>query len=97
MEHYIGLDAHSATCTFVSLEKNGKIQEKCRVATSESNLFREFVRMVKKREKDRQAKISHNESKKLQICSNLMFPIQHSSQNTNLSDYWEKVVHLFNC
>jgi len=41
--NYIGLDAHSATCTFVNLDKEGKLLSRCRVDTTEKNLL-QFVR-----------------------------------------------------
>lgn len=43
MAIYIGLDAHSATSTLVSLDEGGKILNRCRVDTSEKNLLN-FVR-----------------------------------------------------
>ena len=38
-EYFIGLDAHSATSTFVSLNKEGEILTQCKVDTSEKNLL----------------------------------------------------------
>lgn len=39
METYIGLDGHSSTCTFVSMDKDGKIIDEEKVATTERNLL----------------------------------------------------------
>lgn len=38
MDHYIGLDAHSKTCTFVSLDKDGVMLNQGKFKTSERNL-----------------------------------------------------------
>jgi len=38
MENYIGLDAHSKTCTFVVMNKDGEIIKECKVNTNERNL-----------------------------------------------------------
>lgn len=38
MKHYIGLDAHSATCTFVCLDHRGMETRKTKVQTSEKNI-----------------------------------------------------------
>ena len=46
MAIYIGLDAHSATSTLVSLDEAGKILNRCRVDTTEKNLLG-FVRNQK--------------------------------------------------
>jgi len=46
MKHYIGLDAHSTTCTFVSLDHTGKEISKEQIMTSERNL-RQYVRSLK--------------------------------------------------
>jgi transposase len=46
METYIGLDAHSATCTFISLDANGKILAQAEVPTTEGSLLR-YVRSQK--------------------------------------------------
>lgn len=43
MDTYIGLDAHSTTCTFVSLDSKGKIVKEAKVATTERNLV-SFIR-----------------------------------------------------
>jgi transposase len=39
MKHFIGLDAHSATCTFVVLSENGDVTHRAIVKTSESTLL----------------------------------------------------------
>lgn len=39
MKHYIGLDAHSATCTFVVLDESGNVTHWTIVKTSESTLL----------------------------------------------------------
>jgi hypothetical protein len=39
MKHYIGLDAHSATCTFVVLDEAGKMTHRTIVKTSETTLL----------------------------------------------------------
>ena len=36
MKHYIGLDAHSASCTFVVVNGNGDITHRAQVKTSEN-------------------------------------------------------------
>lgn len=46
MMNYIGLDAHSATCTFVNLDQDGNLLSRCQVDTSEKNLLH-FVRSQK--------------------------------------------------
>lgn len=46
METYIGLDAHSATCTFVTLDLKGKILSEAEMPTTEGNLLR-FLRSQK--------------------------------------------------
>ena len=46
MENYIGLDAHSATCTFVNVNNKGEIISQCCVKTTEKNLLG-FVRIQK--------------------------------------------------
>lgn len=46
MENYIGLDAHSATCTFVNVNNKGEIISQCCVKTTEKNLLG-FVRTQK--------------------------------------------------
>jgi transposase len=46
METYIGLDGHSTTCTFVSLNAQGKVLDEAKVATTESSILR-FVRAQK--------------------------------------------------
>jgi transposase len=46
METYIGLDGHSTTCTFVSMNAQGKLLDESRVPTTESNILR-FVRSQK--------------------------------------------------
>lgn len=38
MNHYIGLDAHSTTCTFVCLDKNGNETQNKQIATNEANI-----------------------------------------------------------
>jgi transposase len=38
MDNYIGLDAHSKTCTFVVIDKHGEILKECKVNTNERNL-----------------------------------------------------------
>jgi hypothetical protein len=43
--NYIGLDAHSATCTFVCLDEKGKETRKARIPTSDANI-RLFLRSV---------------------------------------------------
>lgn len=43
---YIGMDAHSRTCTFVVLSKNGKVLAKATVETREDKLL-DFIRSVK--------------------------------------------------
>lgn len=40
MQHYIGLDAHSTTCTFVIVNEKGNITESLTVETKESELLR---------------------------------------------------------
>jgi transposase len=39
MKHYIGLDAHSATCTFVVINEAGDVTHRAIVKTSEGNLL----------------------------------------------------------
>lgn len=39
MKHYIGLDAHSATCTFVVLDESGQLTHRAIVKTSEKTLL----------------------------------------------------------
>jgi transposase len=39
MKHYIGLDAHSATCTFVVINEQGEVTNRSVVKTSESTLL----------------------------------------------------------
>src|SRR3974390_1396057 len=39
MKHYIGLDAHSATCTFVVLDESGNVTHRAMVKTSEGTLL----------------------------------------------------------
>ena len=46
MESFIGLDAHSKTCTFVNVDKNGLELDKYVVATSEKNIL-QVIRSVK--------------------------------------------------
>ena len=46
METYIGMDAHSATCTFVSLDSKGKVLSEAEMPTTEGNLLR-FIRSQK--------------------------------------------------
>ncbi|MDJ0764307.1 MAG: hypothetical protein QNJ97_15105 [Myxococcota bacterium] len=43
---FIGMDAHSRTCTFVVRANNGNILRRARVSTTDSELIR-FVRSVK--------------------------------------------------
>ncbi len=43
---FIGMDAHSRTCTFVVLGKSGKILRRAKVQTQENELLG-FVRSVK--------------------------------------------------
>ena len=38
MDNYIGLDAHSKTCTFVVMSSDGEITKECKVNTNERNL-----------------------------------------------------------
>jgi transposase len=45
MTHYIGLDAHSKTCTGVVLDDSGKIQKSHQFATSEGNIT-QFLKSV---------------------------------------------------
>lgn len=45
MEYYIGLDAHSATCTAVVVDKNGEQKERATFKTTEANLI-EFVSQI---------------------------------------------------
>jgi transposase len=45
MTHYIGLDAHSKTCTAVVVDPSGKIEKQAQFETSEKKLL-EFVRGV---------------------------------------------------
>jgi transposase len=47
MTHYIGLDAHSKTCTAVVINAAGKIATSVQFATSERNLL-DFIKTVKK-------------------------------------------------
>jgi transposase len=47
MTNYIGLDAHSKTCTAVVLNETGKIQATAQFETSEKNLL-EFIKSVKR-------------------------------------------------
>src|SRR5579862_83434 len=46
METYIGLDAHSSTCTFISMDKPGKIIDEAKVTTTEKNLLN-YIRSQK--------------------------------------------------
>jgi len=46
MKNYIGLDAHSASCTFVNLDWQGNMISRTRVETTESNLIN-FVQSQK--------------------------------------------------
>ena len=46
MTHYIGLDAHSKTCTAVVMNLQGKLLAKAQFATTEKNLIN-FVKEVK--------------------------------------------------
>jgi transposase len=46
METYIGLDAHSSTCTFISMDKDEKIIDEAKVATTERNLLH-YIRSQK--------------------------------------------------
>lgn len=39
MKHYIGLDAHSKTCTFAVVDTKGKMMARQKVDTSEKNLI----------------------------------------------------------
>lgn len=39
MDHYIGLDAHSKTCTFVRVDRDGNILDQGKFATNERNLI----------------------------------------------------------
>ena len=39
MKHYIGLDAHSASCTFVVVDENGNVTHRAIVKTSEASLL----------------------------------------------------------
>jgi transposase len=39
MKHYIGLDAHSATCTFVVMDESGQVTHRSIVKTSEGTLL----------------------------------------------------------
>ncbi len=39
MKHYIGLDAHSATCTFVVVDESGNVTHRAVVKTSEGTLL----------------------------------------------------------
>jgi len=39
VDHYIGLDAHSKTCTFVRMDKDGNVQDQGTFATNERNLI----------------------------------------------------------
>ena len=50
MAHYIGLDAHSGTCVFVTIDEIGKVVSKMRVPTTEGFLLR-YVRSLKGRKK----------------------------------------------
>lgn len=38
MKNYIGLDAHSKTCTFVNVDIEGNIKNSGKVETSESSI-----------------------------------------------------------
>ena len=40
MEYFIGLDAHSKTCTFVVIDQKGKETHRLQVNTTEFNLLR---------------------------------------------------------
>ena len=46
MTNYIGLDAHSKTCTAVVMGANGKLISSTRFPTSERNL-RDFLKSIK--------------------------------------------------
>lgn len=46
MSNYIGLDAHTSTCTFVTLDSQGNLITKARVPTTERHLL-QFVRGLK--------------------------------------------------
>lgn len=50
MNHYIGLDAHSATCTFVCLDQQGSETAKTQIPTSERQITG-FLRSLKGRKK----------------------------------------------
>lgn len=50
MMNYIGLDAHSKTCTFAILDREGQLLDKRKVETSEKNLL-EVVRSIKGKKK----------------------------------------------
>ena len=50
MTHYIGLDGHSGTCTFVVLDDQGDITSKVRLPTAEGHLVR-YVRALKGKKK----------------------------------------------
>ncbi len=45
MDHYIGMDAHSKTCTFVVQDKDGNIFREGKLSTNERNI-KEFVRSI---------------------------------------------------
>lgn len=44
MKHYIGLDAHSATCTFVCLDHLGKETRRAKIQTSEKHILKQGSR-----------------------------------------------------
>ena len=46
MKHYIGLDAHSTTCTFAVVDSKGKLTARQKIMTSEKNLV-SFIKGVK--------------------------------------------------
>lgn len=56
MTHYIGLDAHTSTCTFVILDREGNLLKRVQVPTTESQLLKVV------REVDRPRKLVFEES-----------------------------------
>ena len=46
MKNYIGLDAHSKTCTFVNVDIEGNIKNSGKVETSESSI-KAFLKSIK--------------------------------------------------
>jgi transposase len=88
MKHYIGLDAHCKTSTFVSIDFSGNILAKAQVATTEGNLVR-FLRSLKGQksltfEETNLAKwlhtILHKEADEVIVCQPAYLPKKRSAK-----------------